>query len=63
VRVDCRDDDSRLSRWQRRSRAAARLAESYQSVAAALGPGLTMLLMLWFRIPIRVIASATRKRS
>jgi glycosyltransferase involved in cell wall biosynthesis len=63
VRVDCRDEDSQLPRWQRRSRAAARLAESYQSVAAAIGPRLTMLLMLWFRIPIRVIASTMRKRN
>lgn len=60
IRVDCRDDDLRLSRWQRRSRTARRLVESYAGVAAALGPRLTMLLMLWFRVPVSVIASAIR---
>ncbi|MFZ0559338.1 MAG: glycosyltransferase family 2 protein [Methylovirgula sp.] len=62
IRVDQRDGDPRLPRWQRRSRTARRLAESYQSVAAVLGVGLTILLMCWFRIPIGVIASAVRKQ-
>jgi glycosyltransferase involved in cell wall biosynthesis len=62
TRVDQRDGDPRLPRWRRRSRAASRLAESYESVTAALGSGLTILLMLWFRVPIGVIASAVRKR-
>ncbi len=62
IRVDRRDGDPRLPRWRRRSRAASRLAESYESVAATLGSGLTILLMLWFRIPIGVIANAVRKR-
>jgi glycosyltransferase involved in cell wall biosynthesis len=61
IRLDRRDLDPRLPRWQRRSRAASRLAQSYGSVAAALGPGLTIALMLWFRIPIGIIASAVRK--
>lgn len=63
IRIDQRDGDSRLPRWQRRSRTARRLAESYESVAAALGAGLTILLMCWFRIPIGVIATAVRKHN
>jgi hypothetical protein len=63
VRLDCRNEDSRLPPWQQRSRAAARLAESYQGVAAAIGPKMAKLLMLWFRVPLRVIASAARKQS
>jgi glycosyltransferase involved in cell wall biosynthesis len=62
IRVDQRDNDPRLPHWQQRSRAGRRLAESYESVAAALGASLTFLLMVWFRVPIRVIASAIRKR-
>lgn len=62
IRVDRRDGDPRLPRWQRRSRTASRLAQSYETVAAALGPKLTLALMCWFRIPIGVIASALRKR-
>jgi glycosyltransferase involved in cell wall biosynthesis len=62
IRVDQRDGDPQLPRWQRRSRTARRLAESYESVAAVLGVGLTILLMCWFRIPIGVIASAVRKQ-
>ncbi len=62
IRVDCKDGDQRLPRWQRRSRVARRLAESHKSVAAALGPALTVLLMLWFRVPIGIIVSAVRRR-
>jgi glycosyltransferase involved in cell wall biosynthesis len=62
IRVDCKDADQRLPRWQRRSRVARRLAESHESVAAALGPMLILLLMLWCRVPIGVILGAVRKR-
>jgi glycosyltransferase involved in cell wall biosynthesis len=62
VRVDCKDGDPRLPRWRRRSRAAGRLADSYKSVVAALGLGLTIALMLWFRVPIGIIVSAVRRR-
>jgi glycosyltransferase involved in cell wall biosynthesis len=62
IRMDRRDGDPQLPRWQRRSRTARRLVESYESVAATLGVGLTTLLMCWFRIPIGVIAGAISKR-
>jgi len=61
LRIDAHDEETSLPRWQRRSRTGARLAQSYHEAAAALGPGLTLLLMLWFRVPIGVIASAIRK--
>jgi glycosyltransferase involved in cell wall biosynthesis len=63
IRVDRRDGDPRLPRWRRRSRAASRLADSYKSVVAALGPELTIVLMLWFRVPIGVIVRAVLKRT
>jgi glycosyltransferase involved in cell wall biosynthesis len=61
IRVDQRDDDSLLPLWQRRSRAARRLMESNESVVAALGYWLTILLMICLRVPISVIARAIRK--
>lgn len=62
MRVDCRDEDRNLPRWQRRSRAARRIIEHYPSVAAALGTGLTLALLFWFRVPLGVIAAAVRGR-
>lgn len=61
IRVDRKDKDERLPRWRRRSRAAGRLADSHESIIAALGPGLTIALMLWFRVPIGLIVSAVRR--
>jgi glycosyltransferase involved in cell wall biosynthesis len=63
IRVDKRDNDPRLPRWQRRSRTARRLAESYEGVAAVLGTPLTILLMCWFRVPIGAIAVAVREHN
>lgn len=62
-RLDCRDGDPSLPRWQRRSRVAARLAESFRDVAAAVGRNTALLLMLWFRVPLGVIARTLNEGS
>lgn len=54
-RLDCADPDPDLPRWRRRSRVAARLVDHYDSVASALGPPWTKLLMVRFGVPPRII--------
>lgn len=61
TRLDCRDPDPALPRWQQRSRVAARLVDSYDAVVAALGPKLATALMLWFRVPLSEIERAKTK--
>ncbi len=66
ARVNCfdyKDKDPSLPRWQRRSRAAARLAVSYDSVPDILGPGMTKLLMLWLGVPLRIIGDVSRRHA
>lgn len=62
-RFDRRDPDPKLPGWRRRSRVAGRLADYYASVAEAIGPWRTCMLMLWFRVPPTIILQAMRKRS
>jgi hypothetical protein len=62
ARIDCPDDDPALPRWAQHSRAAARLVESYDVVAPALGVRLTRMLMLKCGVPLITIYKLARRR-
>lgn len=55
IRLDVRDPDPELRRWQRQSRLARRLAEDPASIQEALGPWLTLFLKAWTGSPLRLL--------